>query len=186
MTRPRRAGWLISKRVWRIIGRDASARRSIIIELPDQPVRIPAGVEYRFVECVPLGARFKIVAGYPGTREINLAMEKGEVQGGCGQTWSSVAATYPAWFRDKLVKPLVQEANEGYPELNAMGVKLARDFGGSGGVIDKQAALLHAVIGAVRAKRDLPSLRLLATPITSGAIHQRAAGLKSGLASARG
>ena len=75
-----------------------------------------------------LGVKFKIVAGYPGTREINLAMEKGEVQGGCGQTWSSVAATYPAWFRDKLVKPLVQESNVGYPELDRMGVALSRDF----------------------------------------------------------
>ena len=75
-----------------------------------------------------LGVKFKIVAGYPGTREINLAMEKGEVQGGCGQTWSSVAATYPAWFRDKLVKPLVQESNVGYPELDRMGVGLSRDF----------------------------------------------------------
>ena len=77
-----------------------------------------------------LGAKLKIVAGYPGTREINLAIEKGEVQGGCGQTWSSVSATYPAWFRgDKgppLVKPLVQEANVGYGGLDAMGVKLVR------------------------------------------------------------
>ncbi len=75
-----------------------------------------------------LGVKFKIVAGYPGTREINLAIEKGEVQGGCGQTWSSVVATYPAWFRDKLVKPLLQESNVGYPELDRMGVRLAKDF----------------------------------------------------------
>jgi tripartite-type tricarboxylate transporter receptor subunit TctC len=75
-----------------------------------------------------LGARFKIVAGYPGTREINLALEKGEIQGACGETWSSVAATYPAWFKSGLVKPLVQEANTGYPELDRMGVPLARDF----------------------------------------------------------
>jgi tripartite-type tricarboxylate transporter receptor subunit TctC len=75
-----------------------------------------------------LGAKFKIVAGYPGTREINLALEKGEIQGACGETWSSVAATYPAWFKSGLVKPLVQEANAGYPELDAMGVPLTRAF----------------------------------------------------------
>ena len=75
-----------------------------------------------------LGVKFKIVAGYPGTREINMAMEKGEVQGACGETWSSVAATYPAWFRDKLVKPLVQESNVGYPELDRMGVPLSNAF----------------------------------------------------------
>ena len=75
-----------------------------------------------------LGVKFKIVAGYPGTREINLAIEKGEVQGGCGETWSSVAATYPTWFSTKLVKPLVQESNTGYPELDRMGVPLTKAF----------------------------------------------------------
>ncbi len=75
-----------------------------------------------------LGAKFKIVAGYPGTREINLALEKGEVQGACGETWSSVAATYPTWFKENMVKPLVQESNVGYPQLDKMGVPLAREF----------------------------------------------------------
>src|ERR1041385_1278346 len=31
-----------------------------------------------------LGTRFKIVTGYPGSREITLALERGEVQGACG------------------------------------------------------------------------------------------------------
>jgi len=67
-----------------------------------------------------LGAKFKIVAGYPGTREINLAMEKGEVQAGCGQTWSSVAATYPSWFKNNLVKPIVQESNVPQERVEAL------------------------------------------------------------------
>jgi tripartite-type tricarboxylate transporter receptor subunit TctC len=75
-----------------------------------------------------LGAKLKIVAGYAGSREINLAIERGEVQGGCGQSWSSVAATYPAWFRDGLIKVLAQEDAEGYPALNAQGVPRTLDF----------------------------------------------------------
>jgi tripartite-type tricarboxylate transporter receptor subunit TctC len=75
-----------------------------------------------------LGAKFKVVSGYPGTREINLAIERGEVDGGCGQTWSSVAATYPNWFKDNKVKPVVQEDSIGYPDLNKQGVPLVRDF----------------------------------------------------------
>ena len=31
-----------------------------------------------------LGAKFKIVTGYPGSREITIALERGEVQGACG------------------------------------------------------------------------------------------------------
>jgi tripartite-type tricarboxylate transporter receptor subunit TctC len=75
-----------------------------------------------------LGVKFKIVAGYTGSREINLAIERGEVQGGCGQTWSSVAATYPAWFRDGTVKVLAQEDVEGHPDLNRQGVPRTLDF----------------------------------------------------------
>jgi len=75
-----------------------------------------------------LGAKFKIVAGYAGSREINLAMERGEVQGGCGQSWSSVAATYPSWFSEGKIKVLAQEDSEGYPELNRQGVPLTRAF----------------------------------------------------------
>lgn len=75
-----------------------------------------------------LGAKLRIVAGYPGTRQINAAIEKGEVQGGCGQSWSSMAATYPHWFKDNIVKVLAQEDPEGYPELNAKGIPLVRSF----------------------------------------------------------
>ncbi len=88
-----------------------------------------------------LGVKFKIVAGYPGTREINLALEKGEIQGACGETWSSVAATYPAWFSSGLVKPLVQEANVGYPELDRLGVPLTRQFAKT----DEQRQILELV-----------------------------------------
>jgi tripartite-type tricarboxylate transporter receptor subunit TctC len=75
-----------------------------------------------------LGVKFKVVTGYAGSRQINLALERGEIQGGCGQSWSSVAATYPSWFSEGKVKVLVQEDNEGYPELNRQGVPLVRSF----------------------------------------------------------
>ena len=75
-----------------------------------------------------LGVKFKIVAGYPGSRQINLAMERGEVQGGCGQSWSSVSATYPSQFKEGKIKVLVQEDSQGYPDLNKQGVPLTRDF----------------------------------------------------------
>jgi tripartite-type tricarboxylate transporter receptor subunit TctC len=39
-----------------------------------------------------LGARFKVIAGYPGTPERVLAMERGELQGACGITTTSFAS----------------------------------------------------------------------------------------------
>ena len=88
-----------------------------------------------------LGAKFKVVAGYRGTPDINLAMEKGEIHGGCGQTWSSVAATYPQWFEKGLVRVLAQEDATGYPELNRQGAPLTLAFAKT----DEQRAVLELV-----------------------------------------
>ena len=41
-----------------------------------------------------LGTHFKIVNGYPGGNDVVLAMERGEVQGRCGWSWSSVKSTH--------------------------------------------------------------------------------------------
>ena len=55
-----------------------------------------------------LGSKMKVIAGYPGGNEINLAMERGEVQGRCGWSWSSVKTTFPQWLRDRKINVLVQ------------------------------------------------------------------------------
>ena len=44
------------------------------------------------------GSRFKLVTGYNGGTEINLAMERGEVEAR-NNTWSSWKATEPAWLQ---------------------------------------------------------------------------------------
>jgi tripartite-type tricarboxylate transporter receptor subunit TctC len=72
-----------------------------------------------------LGVKFKVVSGYPGSREMNLAIEKGEVQGGCGQSWSSVYATYKQRIDSGELRVLVQEDTAGYPDLNRQGVPLS-------------------------------------------------------------
>ena len=54
-----------------------------------------------------LGTKFKIVTGYPGGNQINLATERGEVQAR-NNTWSSWKATKPSWLRDKFITVLVQ------------------------------------------------------------------------------
>lgn len=54
-----------------------------------------------------LGTKFKIVTGYPGGNQINLAMERGEVQAR-NNTWSSWKATRPQWIKDRLIYVVVQ------------------------------------------------------------------------------
>jgi ABC-type phosphate/phosphonate transport system substrate-binding protein len=64
-----------------------------------------------------LGTRFKIVIGYPGGNDINLAMEKGEVDGRGSNAWGAWKATRPDWLRDKKINILVQIGLTKAPDL---------------------------------------------------------------------
>jgi tripartite-type tricarboxylate transporter receptor subunit TctC len=74
------------------------------------------------------GANFKIVSGYPGSNEILLAIEKGEVQGTCGVGWSTVSVQRAQWLRDGFIKIVAQEGMRSNPELDKQGVPLAYSF----------------------------------------------------------
>ena len=63
------------------------------------------------------GTRFKLVLGYPGGNEMNMAMERGETQGRCGLSWGSFNATHPEWVTKKFVTPLFQVALSRSPDL---------------------------------------------------------------------
>jgi len=73
-----------------------------------------------------LGTKFKIVTGYPGGNQINLAMERGEVEAR-NNTWSSWKATRPQWLKDKQIF-VVAQAGPRAPDLDAPSVEdLARN-----------------------------------------------------------
>ena len=55
-----------------------------------------------------LGTKFKIISGYPGSKAITLAMERGEVEGVGSPPWTSWLATTPEWVRDKKINVLAQ------------------------------------------------------------------------------
>jgi tripartite-type tricarboxylate transporter receptor subunit TctC len=52
------------------------------------------------------GAKVKLVTGYPGGNEMNLAIERGEVDGRCGWSWDSIKSTRPDWLRDRKINLL--------------------------------------------------------------------------------
>jgi tripartite-type tricarboxylate transporter receptor subunit TctC len=64
-----------------------------------------------------LGTKFKIVTGYPGGNDVSLALERGEVQGRCGWSWSSIKTTRPNWVRNKRIIVLVQMSLSKHPDL---------------------------------------------------------------------
>jgi len=64
------------------------------------------------------GTRFKIVTGYASVGAVDLALERGEVQGKVGSTWKSLNSGPSArWVGDKLVTVLVQLGIKKDPEF---------------------------------------------------------------------
>lgn len=61
--------------------------------------------------------KLKLVTGYPGSNEAGLAMERGEVDGECGVSWSTVNITHPDWVKDHKINILIQMALEKHPDL---------------------------------------------------------------------
>jgi tripartite-type tricarboxylate transporter receptor subunit TctC len=86
-----------------------------------------------------LGTHFKVIEGYPGGNDVVLAMERGEVQGRCGWSWSSVKSTHKSWIDDKKMIVLVQLSLAKHPELPD--VPLVMDFAKT----DEQRAILKMV-----------------------------------------
>jgi tripartite-type tricarboxylate transporter receptor subunit TctC len=63
------------------------------------------------------GTKFKIVMGYPGSAEMNLAMERGELAGNCGLGWMIVKLRKTEWLKDKKINILFQMALQKHPDL---------------------------------------------------------------------
>lgn len=76
-----------------------------------------AGVLYPTALNKLYGSRFKIVTGYPGGGEVNIAMERGEVQGRGSNSWAAWNSTKPEWVRDKKLNILVQVGLKRHPDL---------------------------------------------------------------------
>jgi tripartite-type tricarboxylate transporter receptor subunit TctC len=66
-------------------------------------------------------AQIDVVAGYKGTLDLALAMERGEVDGACGWDWSSAKAQKPDWIRERKLNILAQLGPSESAELTQMG-----------------------------------------------------------------
>src|SRR5205814_1514001 len=63
------------------------------------------------------GTRFKVVAGYTGSAEINLAIERGELEGRGTYSWDFYKSDHPNWHADNPMNFLVQIGLEKEPDL---------------------------------------------------------------------
>jgi len=63
------------------------------------------------------GTKFKVVLGYVGGNTIQLAMERGEVDGRGAVVWSGLKAGWPHWIKEKKVNVLMQVGLTKEPDL---------------------------------------------------------------------
>lgn len=70
-----------------------------------------------------IGTKFKLVTGYKGINEIDLATERGEVQGRSGASISGLLKEHPEWLRSRKLFPIVQigfRRDKLYPDVPLM------------------------------------------------------------------
>ena len=64
-----------------------------------------------------LGTKFKMITGYKSGAEIGLAMQRGELEGRMGWSWSSIVAMNPEWISEGKIKNLVQFSTSKHADL---------------------------------------------------------------------
>jgi hypothetical protein len=144
-----------------------------------------------------LGTKFRIISGYPGGNDISLAMERGEVGGRCGWSWSSVISTRMNWFKEKKIHVLIQLSLEKHHDLPNIPLvvdlakspeqqatlrlifarqALGRPFLGPPGIPqDRAAALQKAFADTMKDKAFLAEaakLKLEINPLDGKAVHK--------------
>jgi len=73
-----------------------------------------------------LGTRFKVVHGYAGATEVDLAVENEEVEGEAGKDWTTLTSTRPQWISEKKINILVQMGMR--PHSDIQGAPMAIDL----------------------------------------------------------
>jgi tripartite-type tricarboxylate transporter receptor subunit TctC len=124
-----------------------------------------------------LGTRFKIIQGYAGTGQINLAMQRGELDGHANSTWISIKSTIYQDFKEGKISvliqtglhkerdlpnvPLLSELVKGDPNKEAIAnfmstaVSIARPFAAPPGVPDDRVAVLRRAFDAAMKDSEL-------------------------------
>jgi tripartite-type tricarboxylate transporter receptor subunit TctC len=108
------------------------------------------------------GAKIRLVSGYPGTNEMSLAIERGEIDGRCGWSISSIRVQKPAWLKEKKLNLLLQLNVQKSPDLPD--VPFVLDYATS----DRQRQMLRLVFSRQVMGRpfvgppDIPADRLAA------------------------
>jgi tripartite-type tricarboxylate transporter receptor subunit TctC len=123
-----------------------------------------------------LGTRFKIIQGYGGTGQINLAMQRGELDGHANSTWTSIKSLLFSEFKDGKLNVLIQMGlrkerdlpdvpllsdlvagdgrKQAIADFMSLAVSVARPFAAPPGVPDDRVSLLRRAFDATMKDPD--------------------------------
>src|SRR5262249_32456622 len=93
------------------------------------------------------GTKFHIVTGYQGGTDVNIAMERGEVEGRGASAWTTWKRTRPDWVKERKIVPLVQIGPRKDPDLTE--VPLLNDLAQN----DEQRQMFLLVAGNIQIER---------------------------------
>jgi hypothetical protein len=88
-----------------------------------------------------LGLKIKLVHGYPGTRDLTLAVDRGEADGHC-TGWDTLKTSHPDWLTEKKIRLLTQFAVNRHQELPDVPTVLEL------ATTDRQKAVIRSVVNA--------------------------------------
>ena len=108
LDRQHRGGQQHPVRVRRVAASPRSMRPSARRSRSAPPARARLRCSIRRSPNNLLGTKFRIVSGYPGGGDINLAVERREVDGRGSDSWASLKSTHPDWLRDHKINILFQ------------------------------------------------------------------------------
>jgi len=109
-----------------------------------------------------LGTKMKVIGGYPGSAEINLAIERGELDGVASWCWTCAKTQKPHWIAENKLRVVMQLAPNPDPELKQKGISTVFECAKT----DEQRRMLTIVFGSVVMSRpfvappELPPVRL--------------------------
>lgn len=150
-----------------------------------------------------LGTRFKIIQGYSGSGQINLAMQRGELDGHATSTWTSMQTMLHDEIRDGKVNVLIQTGLRKEPDLAdvpllldlvkddpkkrtiaqfiSAAIAIARPLAAPPGVPDDRVEILRRAFDATMKDpeflADAQTLRSDVDPMTGAATQNAIAGI---------
>ena len=140
--------------------KDALARETLIGTTGAGSISTQVPAVYNNV----LGAKMKLVVGYADGADVNLAMERGEVEGRATNPWVSYKATTPHLIEKKQIIPIMQVGMQKEPDLQD--VPLLRELARNG----EEKQILDFISASVAIGRPIAT--------TPGVPAERAAALR--------